>query len=95
MAVSAGAQDLAYRMAASDYRMDYADTRTLAFELDNISFFNNFQKNIHSLIPSHSARFWSTSRGHKRTIKTIKINSNINIFCQSIHCLVYPLLFWI
>ena len=37
----AGAQDLASRMATSDYRLNYDQTRTLAFELDNISFFKD------------------------------------------------------
>ena len=37
----AAAQDLAYRMAASDYRLSYDDTRTLTFELDNLSFFKD------------------------------------------------------
>ena len=36
-----GAQDLAYRMAASDYHLNYDQTRTLFFELDNISFFKD------------------------------------------------------
>lgn len=36
-----GAQDLASRLAATDYHLDYADTRTLSFELDNISFFKD------------------------------------------------------
>ncbi len=41
VAFQAGAQDLASRMASSDYRLDYAATRTLSFELDNISFFKD------------------------------------------------------
>lgn len=35
------AQDLAYRMAASDHHLSYDNTRTLGFELDNISFFKD------------------------------------------------------
>lgn len=35
------AQDLAYRLSASDTHLSYDDTRTLYFELDNISFFKD------------------------------------------------------
>ncbi len=39
------AQDLAYRLAASDHRLDSADTRSLFFALDNISFFKDNEFN--------------------------------------------------
>lgn len=40
-ALTTEAQDLAYRMAASDHHLDYDQTRTLAFEMDNITFFKD------------------------------------------------------
>lgn len=40
-AVSAWAQDLAYMMAASNYRLDINQTRTLNLELENLSFFKD------------------------------------------------------
>ena len=43
--LSAGAQDLAYRLAATPTAIDTAATRTLAFELDNISFFKDNEFN--------------------------------------------------
>lgn len=41
LALTIRAQDLAYVMAASDYRLDTVQTRSLSFELDNLSFFKD------------------------------------------------------
>ena len=40
-ALQSQAQDLAYRLAASDHRLDTADTKSLFIALDNISFFKD------------------------------------------------------